>query len=94
MGRRYGTLEELAAAGLLESALIDATDYGYRFQIRVRDDAYEAVAIPLKYGKTHYEGTGTMSLYLDNSGIVRGDDKQGAEATAHDSSLIEDADKK
>lgn len=93
-GNKYGTLEELTGAGLIDSALITNTEYGYRFALRVRTSSYEAVAVPLIYGKTGYEGTGHISLYLDDSGVIRGADKQGGEADAHDDPLIEEADKK
>jgi hypothetical protein len=81
---RYGTLKELADAGLIKSALSDGRDGGDRFEIRVAENSYSAVAVPEKYGARRYTGTGGISLYVDETGVIRGEDKGGREANAND----------
>jgi hypothetical protein len=81
---RYGTLKELADAGLIKPALSDGRDWGYRFEIRVTGNSYSAVAVPEKYGARRYTGTGGISLYVDETGVIRGEDKGGREANAND----------
>lgn len=67
---RYGNWEELVAAKLLKPALADNQDWGYQFEIRATKNAYSAIAMPVKYGKA-WTGTGYISLFLDESGIIR-----------------------
>src|SRR5437016_5600067 len=45
---RYGKLEELAAAGLITANLAKGVDDGYRFEVRIKGNSYEALAIPNK----------------------------------------------
>lgn len=84
----YGTMEELFRAGLIDAKLASKMNSGYRFEITVTprssfDPAkYEVVATPLTYGTT-----GTRSFFIDESGVVRGADRRGAEATVSDNPL-------
>src|SRR5207302_6812147 len=68
---RYGTLDELAAAKL---AVPSPVEYGYQFTVRPASQSYVAVAVPLRWK------TQSFSLYLDESGIIRGMFRDGAEA--------------
>ena len=59
---------------------LDAFDkYGYKYEITVMGDQFEAVAMPKEYGKT-----GKRSFFVDKSGVVRGDDHGGGPATIAD----------
>ena len=73
---KYGTLDELAAAKLIDPTLASGIKNGYRFEVRVKNGSFEAVAVPLK---DKY-----WSFYLDESGVIRGTVKDGAEANASD----------
>ena len=86
---RYGTLKELSEAGLLKPTLADGVDQGYRFDIRVSGNSYKAFAVPIEYGQTNYKGTGRVSLYVDETGVIRGADKGGKEADAGAEPLVE-----
>lgn len=81
---RYGTLEELANAGLIDAALASGTHNGYRFNVTIAENSYKATAVPIEYSGNAYSGTGYLSLYMDESGMIRGGDKGGAAATAQD----------
>lgn len=75
---RYGTLEELGASGL---AVPKPSQYGYQFAIRADSTSYVAVAVPTRWKES------SLSLYVDQSGIIRGMFKNGAEADVHDGPL-------
>lgn len=84
----FGTLEQLGKQGLLDYILAEGHRYGYLFKVRLKKGTsespalFEAVAVPRSYGRT-----GVVSLYIDTTGIMRGADKKGAEATVHDEAL-------
>jgi hypothetical protein len=74
---RYGSLEELLSEGLVSKDLLQK--YGYRIDVAVSANSFEAVAIPLEYGKT-----GRLSYFVDESGVLRGGDHGGGAATISD----------
>lgn len=87
----FGTLDELAAAQLINPEFATAAAsgrYGYKFKLEVgssytalRGDTESAgfhlVAVPVDY-----RSSGTRSFYIDETGVIRGEDTHGAEATA------------
>ena len=76
----FGTLEQLIAADMIAQEMIDHS--GYRFEVTVTGDKFEVSAVPLEYGKS-----GNLSLFIDNTGVLRGGDRNGAAATASDPPL-------
>jgi hypothetical protein len=85
---KYGTLDELAAANLIDVQLASGTRNGYRFKITLpvsasrTEQGYEAVAIP-----TQYPNTGRRSFFINQTGVICGADKHGIEATSLDPPL-------
>jgi hypothetical protein len=73
----YGSLEELIAANLVSKDAIEKT--GYRFDLTVSGDKFEVSAVPGEYGKN-----GKLSLFLDQTYVLRGGDKSGIAASASD----------
>ncbi|HEY0764928.1 MAG TPA: hypothetical protein VGD61_21295 [Pyrinomonadaceae bacterium] len=73
----YGSLEDLIAADLVPKEGIEKS--GYRFDFTVSGDKFEVTAVPIEYGKS-----GRLSLFLDQTGVMRGADKSGASASASD----------
>jgi len=73
----YGTMQELVDGKLFPLAEFDK--YGYKYEITVMGDQFEAVATPKEYGKT-----GKRSFFVDKSGVIRGDDHGGGPATIAD----------
>jgi hypothetical protein len=73
----YGTLDELIEKKMLSQEMLDK--YGYKFQLTTGANGFEAVATPQEYGKT-----GKRSFFIDQTRIVRGDDKGGGPATIAD----------
>lgn len=82
---RYGTLQELAQNNLISESLAAGSLNGYSFRIRVDDGSknepasFEAIATPLRFPRT-----GVLSFYMDETGILRGGNKNGLEADPGD----------
>lgn len=74
---RYGTLDELVSEGLISKDLIEK--YGYKIELSVLTNKFEATATPLEYGKT-----GRRSFFVDESGVLRAGDHGGGAATVSD----------
>lgn len=77
---RFGTIDELKTAGLLEYGLPE--NGSYKFELRVSGNKFEATAVPVEYGRT-----GFLSFFIDESGVLRGGDKAGGSATVADSPI-------
>lgn len=73
----YGSLDELVKQNLVQKEFLDK--YGYRFEVTASGDHFEATATPVEYGKT-----GKRSFFVDQSGVVRGDDHNGGPANVMD----------
>ena len=76
-GGNYGTLEDLISADLFSKDAIEKS--GYKFEVIINGDKLEVSAVPSEYGKT-----GSLSLFLDQTHVLRGGDRNGAAATAAD----------
>ncbi len=82
---RFGTLEELAASGLIDPKLSGGIKNGYSFSITLDSDNPEGFAVtgvPVTYGKT-----GIRSFYIDETFVMRGGDNYGAPSTKMDEPL-------
>jgi hypothetical protein len=81
----YGTFQNLVQAGLIDSALATGLKYGYSYQVFITNSSptipatLRITATPLAYRKT-----GRRSFFIDESGVLRGADKNGAVATVSD----------
>src|SRR6266404_1682776 len=73
----YGALDELVKQNLVQKEFLEK--YGYRFEVTASGDHFEATATPVEYGKT-----GKRSFFVDQSGVVRGDDHNGGPANVMD----------
>ncbi|HVS81368.1 MAG TPA: hypothetical protein VHE60_06520 [Pyrinomonadaceae bacterium] len=73
----YGSLDKLVEAKLVQKEMFDK--YGYNIQLSASGNQFEATATPIEYGKT-----GKRSFFVDQSGVIRGDDHGGGPATALD----------
>ena len=83
----FGTLSELAAEGLIDSKLATGTKSGYKFTVELTTNdmnypGFAVVGVPMTYGGV--EGSGVRSFYIDETGVIRGDDKFGRPATKED----------
>ena len=75
---RYGTLDELAAS---HRGIPSRGQYDYQFTVRATPNSYVAVAVPTPWKEI------SMSLYLDQSGVIRAMPKNGGEADVKDPPL-------
>lgn len=73
----YASLDELAREGLISKDLFEK--YGYRIEVNVLSNKFEATAVPLEYGKT-----GRKSYFVDETQVLRGGDHGGGPATIAD----------
>jgi hypothetical protein len=73
---RYGTLEELTAAKLLDDVYASVETHGYDIKLSVSGDRFEATATPTGYPKL-----GRRSYYIDQTGSLRGADTGGKPAS-------------
>jgi len=73
---RYGTLEELNAAGHMAEYERSMEVNGYELKVSVSGDKFEATATPNGYPKL-----GRRSFYIDQAGSLRGGDTGGKPAT-------------
>jgi type II secretory pathway pseudopilin PulG len=84
----YGTLEQLAEAHLLNPATAAGERNGYKFKVQMSASEYpnppgfEVVGVPISY-----PNSGRRSFYMDETGVIRAADAQGADATRFDSPL-------
>ena len=88
----YGTLEELRKEKLVDNVLGEGHRFGYLFRVRHENrssespqSSLEITAVPRTYGRT-----GRLSFYLDETGVIRSLDKNGAEAMHVDPFLVND----
>jgi len=72
----WGSMDELVAAGGLN---ISPQQLGYTIELTVAGDGYSVIAVPMEYGPK-----GKRSFYMDQTGIVRGDDHMGGAPSATD----------
>ena len=73
----YGTIDDLVRANLISRETIQ--QYGYTLQVSASANRFEATAVPIEYGVT-----GTLSFFIDESGVLRGGDHGGGAATVAD----------
>lgn len=72
---QYGTMEELAQAGLIDPVLVSGNKNGYKFNVQFDPDTppsvgYHAYGVPVVYQKT-----GRRSFYVDETSVIRAADK-------------------
>ena len=66
---RYGGMEDLAQAGLIEQVLVSGNQNGYKFNVGVEGSpnaGYDAYGVPVIYQKT-----GRRSFYVDETSVIR-----------------------
>lgn len=84
---KFGTMDELAAADLVDPQVARGRRFGYEFKLEVtpgysatgedsRVTGFHVVGVPVTYGSS-----GRRSFYVDETGVIRGEDNRGAEAT-------------
>jgi hypothetical protein len=73
----YATLDQLIAQGMVPKEMLE--NNGYKIELTVSGNKFEATAVPIEYGKT-----GHLSYFVDENMIVRGGDHGGGPATVGD----------
>ena len=84
-GRLFGTLGQLRDNQLIGEVLAEGIKDGYLYRVRIdpgsptEAPSFEVTAVPLEYGVT-----GRWSFYIDETYVLHGGDKGGAEASSND----------
>jgi len=87
----FGSLSQLAQAGLINEALASGSIYGYNYVVSAQArtattlTVFEIVAVPWLYRKT-----GVRSFFVETDSIIKGADKQGAAANRNDPTIEEE----
>lgn len=84
---KYGTLNDLAKAGLLDAKLATGTKNGYHFTVELTTnednvEGFAAVGVPITY-----RSTGMRSFYIDETSVLRAGDNSGGPSTKMDEPL-------
>lgn len=74
---QFGTLDELEKGGFLNKDMFNKN--GYKVEVNVLSNRFEATATPIEYGKT-----GRLSYFVDETGVLRAGDHAGGAATISD----------
>jgi len=84
-GGSYGTFQNLGQAQLIDAVLATGQKYGYYFQmVTIAATATTPARYSVSARPNRYRKTGRKSFYIDESGVLRGADKNGAAATVAD----------
>jgi len=84
-GGNYGTFQNLGQAQLIDAVLAAGFKYGYSFQtVTIAATATTPARYYVSARPNRYRKTGRKSFYTDESGVLRGADKNGAAATVSD----------
>ena len=84
----FGTLQDLHSNGLIDSATARGDRCGYHFVVVTTNGSpsiqarFFITAVPNQYGVT-----GRRSFYIDETGVIRGADRNGQPANANDPPL-------
>lgn len=86
---KYGTMNDLITTNLITNEVNSGGSIGYKFDLKITEEGYEVYAVPTRYGE---KGTGIFSYYLDQSGIIRGANRNGDPADKNDPQVGEKSD--
>jgi type II secretory pathway pseudopilin PulG len=81
-GINYGTLSDLQNDSLISADMAREVRSGYRFKVEVfkanseSPAAFAVMAVPAEYGSS-----GRRSFFIDETGVIRGEDNHGLEAS-------------
>lgn len=79
----YGSLTDLQRGSLISNELASGVKSGYRWKVEVyrpssnSPAAFVVLAVPTEYGSS-----GRRSFFVDETGVIRGEDRDGLEATS------------
>ena len=73
----FASLDTLIESQMISKETVE--NHGYKIEITLSGNKFEATATPLEYGKT-----GKTSYYIDDSNVLRGADHGGGSASAAD----------
>ncbi len=89
--RNYGTFQQLYLAGLIRGGLASSSSRGYLFQNQIIDYVPDAQPASFKIWATPqvYRTSAIRSFFIDQTGVLRGGDKNGGQANENDPPINE-----
>ena len=78
----FGSIPELYVAGLIDMILGTSSKHGYNFEVQIVSG--QPATFKLRSRPAQYGVTGIRSFYLDQTGVLRGADRQGGHADQND----------
>lgn len=85
--QKYATLDELAAAGLIDPKLASGVKSGYRFTVELSSDDPESAGFAAYCVPVDYRNSGKRSFYVDQTSVIRGGDNHGGPSSTSDAPL-------
>jgi hypothetical protein len=67
----YGSIQDLVDKELLDSRFADGREAGYRFVLTVKNEHYQLMVLPESKSNSSNTNNEELSLYVDDSGIIR-----------------------
>ena len=89
---KYGTLNDLAASGLIDATLATGSKNGYRFTVKLTTDDMNNPGFAVFGVPVIYRNTGVRSFFVDETLVMRGGDNSGGPSSKLDQPLDMDAD--
>jgi hypothetical protein len=84
----YASMNELIEKGLLEERFADLEEHGYKFNLKVEEERYNLSVVPeAEENKADSEDSDELSLYVDESGVIRASTKRNTPATSKSSPI-------
>lgn len=81
----YGTLDELAKAGLIDKTHLASIQKDYEFEVKITAGKAESRAtFGISASPKAYGETGRRAFFIDQTGVVRGGDKEGGASDVTD----------
>lgn len=84
----FGSVHQLIDKKLLEERFADLKEHGYRFNLTVENEHYNLIVVPeAEENKAASDDSDELSLYVDETGIIRASVKRNEPANAKSSPI-------
>lgn len=86
----YGSVNELIDKQLLETRFADMEEHGFRFNLKIEGEHYNLSVVPeaeINKSQSSEEWDEKLSLFVDESGVIRASVKPNTQATSKSSPI-------
>ncbi len=86
--RKYASLQDLIETGFAARELEDGKDSGFNIEINANEEHYSLSIYPdYSQGVVNRDDLGQLSIYCDETGVIRGSTDPNKRADAHSSEM-------